>query len=634
MNYEQGIPDFNKWITESAWLLLALSVGGTLLGLLFGFLVSAAQHGPTEGFNRVAKLMFSAFGSDLSGFSLRRTLAIAWLAVQESLRKRVLMAVMAVFLVILLFAGWFLDPRADNPARLYLSFVLSTSNLLVLFMSVFLATLSIPNDLKNRTIYTVVTKPVRPSEIVLGRVLGFTAVGTALLMLMGVLSFVFVTRGLTHSHTVDAKSAHEVFTGRVNKVLSGYEGRTTADGGHEHTFTVDKDGHGATDARFGHLHEVTREADGQYKVGAPMGQLEARVPIYGELHWRDSQGNETDKGISVGHEWEYRHYISGGTQAAATWIFSGVTRDRFPPHPEKVPETKQTCVPLEMNIRVFRTYKGDIEKNVLGSIAFRNPNPAVNKESAPILHHFKEFETNSIDIPLKLKRKPEDATRGRDVKVVDDYDLFDDLVDDGRLEVILRCAEPSQYYGVARPDVYIRADSRPFFINFFKCFVTIWLEMMVVVSFGVMFSTFLSGPIAFVGTVATLVVGFFIAFVRTIVEGMFSAHDDYTAYKGGGPIESVIRIMTQQNIQTDLEVAPWADVVVKTIDKGFAIMLYATTYLVPGFGDYDMVPHVANGFNIDGVILSQLCLLTLGYTAGTTLVAYFVLKTREIASDS
>jgi len=630
MNYEKGIPDFSKWIGESAWLLLTLSVGGALVGLLFGFLVSAAQHGPTEGFYRVAKLVFSAFGSDFPGFSLRRTLAIAWLAIQESLRKRVLMAVMAVFIVILLFAGWFLDPRADDPGKLYLSFVLSTSNLLVLFMSIFLATLSLPNDMKSRTIYTVVTKPIRSSEIVLGRVVGFSAVGSVLLLVMGILSYVFVIRGLSHDHTIADKSEKEVRSPGTKEFL-GYEGRTTVGGEHDHAFTVDKDGNGATDLKQGHRHAVTRASDGTYTVGGPEGQLEARVPVYGTLAWLDRDGKAAEKGISVGYEWEYRHYISGGTKSAAIWTFSGITPQRFPPYTGA--DGKEKVLPLEMSIRVFRTYKGDIEKNVLGSIAFRNPNAAKNKQSAPILHRFKEFETDVIEVPLKLKPLPQ-ASSGRDVKVVEDYDLFDDLVEDGQLEVILRCEEPSQYYGVAQADVYIRAADRAFITNFFKCFVTIWLEMIVVVSFGVMFSTFLSGPIAFVGTIATLIIGFFIAFIREIVHGMFASPEDNLAYRGGGPIESVIRIMTQQNIQTELAVGPTTDLIVKTIDKGFAILLYATTYVVPGFGDYDTVRQVAYGFNIDAVILSQLCLLTLGYTAGTTLVAYFVLKTREIASDS
>ena len=36
---------------------------------------------------------------------------------------------------------------------------------------------SLPADIKTKTIYTVVTKPVRPGEIVLGRIVGFSLVG-------------------------------------------------------------------------------------------------------------------------------------------------------------------------------------------------------------------------------------------------------------------------------------------------------------------------------------------------------------------------------------------------------------------------------------------------------------------------
>lgn len=628
MVYEEGIPIFSEWLASSLLLFLVLSVAGVLLGLLFGFLVSAAQHGPTEGFYRTTKVLFSALTVDLPGFSLRRTLAIAWLAIQESIRKRVLVAVFGVFVLILLFAGWFLDPRADNPARLYLSFVLSTSNLLVLLMAVFLATLSLPNDMKNKTIYTVVTKPVRSSEIVLGRVMGFAAVGTALLLVMMVLSYVFVTRGLSHSHTIVAENEEKVYSKGPNPQLDGYRGSTSVGGGHQHDFAVDANGVGSTELAQGHRHAVTRNSDGSYTVGPPAGQLEARVPIYGQLTWRDRDGKQVDKGISVGEEWAYRGYVTGGTQAAAIWTFSGIRREDFP-----VDENGE-CIPLELNIRIFRTFKGDITKGVLGSLTFRNPNLAENKQSAPIFKRFKEFETDTFKIPLKLKRLPGEQSLqgGRDVKVDEELDLFDDLIEDGRLDVILKCEEPAQYYGVAEPDLYIRAGNQPFPLNFFKCFTTMWLEMIVVVSFGVMFSTFLSGPVAFLGTIATMVVGFFISFIREIVNGMiFSSPDDPMAYKGGGPIESIIRIMTQQNIQTDLEVNEVTRNIIQGIDRGFAMMLYATTYVVPEFADFDKVRFVAYGYNIDAVLLSTLCLQALAYTAGTTLIAYFVLKTREIA---
>ena len=128
--------------------------------------------------------MFRDAAVDLTHLSPRRVWALAWLAVKESIRRRVVV-VFAVFIVILLFAGWFLDPGSADPARLYLSFVLTATSYLVLLLALFLSSLSLPADIKNRTLHTVVTKPVRRSEIVLGRILGFTAVGTALLLVMG-----------------------------------------------------------------------------------------------------------------------------------------------------------------------------------------------------------------------------------------------------------------------------------------------------------------------------------------------------------------------------------------------------------------------------------------------------------------
>ena len=84
-----------------------------------------------------------------------------------------MLVVFVVFVLVLLFAGWFLDSSSDHPARLYLSFVLTATELLVLLLAVFLSAFSLPNDIKSKTIHTVVTKPVRASEIVLGRILGF-----------------------------------------------------------------------------------------------------------------------------------------------------------------------------------------------------------------------------------------------------------------------------------------------------------------------------------------------------------------------------------------------------------------------------------------------------------------------------
>src|SRR5207248_9201646 len=172
------------------------------------FVIASLQYGPSEAFYYVARAMFSAVTEDLPRFSPRRTLAIARLAVQEAIRNRVLVG-FGVFIVLLLVAGMFLDVENSNPARVYLSFVLTSTNYLVLLMALLLSAFSLPNDIKNRTIYTVVTKPIRASEIVLGRTLGFSAVGTAMLVAMGVISYFFVTWSLSHDHGVEPASITE-----------------------------------------------------------------------------------------------------------------------------------------------------------------------------------------------------------------------------------------------------------------------------------------------------------------------------------------------------------------------------------------------------------------------------------------
>jgi len=442
MALERGIPDY--WI----WLLgnpkTASLLDPTSWGFLFGtmaiclllflivpfvcFVVASLQYGPSEAFYYVAKSIFSAVTEDLPRFSLRRTLAVARLAVQEAIRNKVWIG-FAIFLFLLLVAGMFLDVQNSNPSRVYLSFVLTSTNYLVLLMALLLSAFSLPNDVKNRTIYTVVTKPIRASEIVLGRILGFAAWGTATLVLMGVISYFFVTWSLGHDHAIDTASTTEE-QGKDGTLISR-RGPTSLDLHHRHTFEVDASGKGRTNTVQGHWHEVERLADGGYRVGRPQGHLIARAPIYGQLVIYDRDGKPS-KGINVGNEWEYRGYIEGGTpgvqtKAHAVWTFSGITKQKYP-----------SGLPLELNLRVFRTFKGDIERGVLGELVVRNPNPdAKVKRSGPIVFESKEFVADRRIIPRELNSEVGGAGAGK-------LDLFADLVDNGNVEVELRCVDPAQ----------------------------------------------------------------------------------------------------------------------------------------------------------------------------------------------
>jgi len=175
---------FTEWLLrpdaflQSAFLQgVVLILLAIVLGLLVGYVYSSNRYGPSEGFYAVARAVRDLLRFDLPRTSIRRVVALARLAFKEALRRRVLFIV-GLFMVVLLLAGWYLNPESDDPARLYISFVLTATNYLILALALFISAFSLPADIKSRTIYTIVTKPVRATEIVLGRMVGFVAVGT------------------------------------------------------------------------------------------------------------------------------------------------------------------------------------------------------------------------------------------------------------------------------------------------------------------------------------------------------------------------------------------------------------------------------------------------------------------------
>jgi len=640
MALERGIPDFWIWLFGNAdkftifnpttWGFLLGSVAICFLLLMLApfvcFLIASLQYGPSEAFYYVARAMFSAVTEDLPRFSPRRTWAIARLAILEAIGNRALVG-FAVFILLLLVAGLFLDVNNNNPARVYLSFVLWSTTLLVVLMALFLSSFSIPNDIKNRTIYTVVTKPIRASEIVLGRILGFATIGTAMLVVMGLISYVFVVRSLDHSHEVDVPSVVEVFEDEKGpdglpiagqKRLVRITGQTTFERHHRHTLEVDPQGRIRTNTVQGHYHDVERLAEGKYRVGPPKGHLIAKAPHYGQLVIYDKEGKRT-KGINVGNEWEYRGYIAGGTpniqtKAYAVWTFSGVT-------PEKYPKG----LPLELNLRVFRSYKGNIERGVLGEMVIRNPNPeAQGRSSGPMTFISKEFATDRRDIPREVV-SPEGGNAPK-------LDLFKDLVHEGQVEVAIRCVDPGQYFGIAEPDVYLRPGDASFEMNFFKAYLSIWLIMLLVTAFGVMFSTFLSGPVALLASISAIVVGFYGEFVRGVTLGVYYGGDSTGAIYGGGPIESFIRLISQNNVMTDLEINSIFIGIIKVLDGGLMSLLYAATYVLPDYTQFDTSEFVADGYNIFGSLVGEQLVMGLVYFMAVTITGYFFLKTREVAA--
>lgn len=581
-------------------IVLVLSV----LALLVGYVVALVRYGPMKAGDLTYRVVTNGF-SELALTSPRRVWALARLAIKESFRRRVIVA-LVVFFLILLFAGWFLKTDYPQPAKLLFSFVLTATTYLILLIALLLSTFSLPNDFKTKTIYTVVTKPVRAGDIVLGRILGFTLVGTIMLAIMSVFGYVFVVRTLYHTHQVEVTRLEEVKNSDGEVV--GKIGRTTLDDYHRHQVDLDAEGNGRALSTNEHEHTITNEgtADSpRYVVSGPEGILRARVPQYGELKFLDRRGAPAPRGISVGSEWTYRSFIEGGSAAAAVWTLSGINESVLRTNAEG-----QKYLPLELIVRVFRTYKGEIEQGIQGSIRLRNPdNPDI--KSNEDIFTAKDASINTFDIPVKLYSGQKEI------------DLLKDLVTkDGRVEVVVQCLDSAQYYGFAQPDLYLRLpDASPLW-NYVKAQLGIWVQMVIVIAIGVTASTLLNGPVAVLFTVSFIMLGFFRDFFVNVATGK---------QVGGGPIESLVRLVTQKNQTTGLENGGFAVQLMQGVDWVLKQAMLSLAQVLPDFRSFSTVDYVAYGFNIPANQITQNLAVTLGYVIGLFVIGYFCLRTREVA---
>jgi len=654
----------SDWLGGGLYLFGMIVLAAVVLGVFFGYLVTSFRHGPFEAFYIVSQVIGQSI-PDFLFTSPRRVWAIAKLAIKEAIRRKVVLVTFGIFATTLLFGGWFMNGDSEHPDQLYVNFVLWGTQLLVLLMGMLISSFSLPEDIKNKTIYTVVTKPVRPTEIVIGRILGFGLLSTLLLALMALISFFFVWRGLSHEHQIVGESqtlasfsdiqadGFSALTKRRASADAVKEAETNTVAGHKHilelihdvrdmsepeprltTNIIDRientDDGTITYRRVvcnpvgGHTHQVFVDGEGEsatIRLGPAVGYFRARVPIYAEgLQFYDRLGKESE-GTNVGKEWTYRGYIDGGNErirtslAKADFDFSNFTPDKF---------RDTDILPLEMTLGVFRTYKADIEKRVTGGIQFHSipDNPGVD----PVfVSDLVDFETNEYSLQtLPISRKVIGKKLSPEGELLDkgEFDLFDDFAGENqKLRLSLSCRDVNQYIGVARADLYFRAGDKVYWANFFKGYIGIWCQMMIIIAMGVAFSTFLSSPITMLGTLVMIIIGFSAPFIRELTKA---------DHEGGGPIESLYRVITQKNMILELDTGI-ATTIIENTDRLIVQVLNAITYLAPDFSKLNFSNYLTYGYAINNERVLIALLITILFCVGLTILGYFALKTREIA---
>jgi ABC-type transport system involved in multi-copper enzyme maturation permease subunit len=624
-------------------------------GLIYGVRLGATYMGYVVLMQVALQVL-----AEVINVRVRRLLAIAQLAVTESNRRMwAPWVVITVFLVILAFTHWFLQPpRPAEMGRLFVTSLTLLCSLLLTVLVAILTPLSLPQDIQHQTIYTVVSKPVRRIELIWGRMIGFMALVTVLVLVFGAISLAYLSRTVGGTITATELAADKEF--RNNPVKANQ----------------------------------LREQAAQLRT-----RMKARVPVMGTLTFIDSLGNPHFTGIDVGQEQrarEPRSHIEGGTPATAVWNY-GYFPDPYNPRamldrripvadlltPDSIEglldqsynlkheiarvnqekargnptaakaqeldtalslnqaqvtqvdaaikdleaksrdlETKaqdaekqdkpteaatfrkqaaalhSAPVILEMTFNVYRTTKGRVGEPVYAEIQVSNP--FSNVQPYRNIFPIREYYTNTQSIPARLLAGSH-----------------------GSLKIEIRCISPTQYLGMSESDLYVLVDSGRFDVNFMKGLFCVWLQAMVLTAIGVFAGTFLSWPVAFLTTFAFALAGY-VAF------GFLLSFSQHTLL-GGGPFESLLRLLTHENQMSEL--SPTVPVLtVKFLDSIVVPFMSRLVYVVPNFPALDVSNTVADGFAVKGDLLVSNVLLTFAYVIPFSIAGYFILKNREVAA--
>ena len=528
-----------------------------VMGLIVGSFVSFVIH----GFRGPARVIHSIrlAASDLIFLAPRRVYALAWLTFQEALQRRALHAFI-VGIPVFMFAQWFLQ-SADQThisAKPYVVFVLTALKWMTLPVSLLLACWGLPQDIKDRSLHTVVTKPVRRSEVLLGRILGYWAMISVVMAVMGVVGYIWIQR--------------------------------------------------STPSRC-------------------QEQLIARVPIVPNiLYFYDRQGQggegtvEGRQGINVGDIWEYRSYIEGGTKARAVWRFDTINWDFI---------QKQGGLKFEYRFEAFRSHKGVLGEQLRFDMWLRRPQPKPKEGEVGTTDTYTHKIKWPVSPPIQEYKETFDAAIV-EMKLAELESLgVKDMLEGNGLEIEIACVESAQYVGMARTDLFVRLQDRPFAVSYGKTVLGLWLMNLLIIIIGCTGSCFLKGPVSTVLTFGLLVMG---TFLRGTMDKMVLEflNTPQGAVSGGGPIEALFRLLTQRNVQTPLDETTTTTMIKWTDFKIFSVLSIAR-HFIPDFTVFDTTWYVANGLDINlyAVVIPSL-LMVISFLVPCLIIGYFALQVREL----
>ena len=119
-----------------------------------------------------------------------------WAVAVNTIKQALRMKIAAVFIVLLIIllpvmgVSMTGDGTLKGRLQTFVSYGLSLTNFLLCLLTIIISIYTLTNDIKQRQIYTVITKPIRRYQLLLGKLLGVVLLSTALLVLFSAIIYV------------------------------------------------------------------------------------------------------------------------------------------------------------------------------------------------------------------------------------------------------------------------------------------------------------------------------------------------------------------------------------------------------------------------------------------------------------
>ncbi|MDY3555425.1 ABC transporter permease [Gemmata sp. JC717] len=579
--------------------------------------------------------------------------AIAKLSFKEVIRKRVLWVFLIMLLPALFPWQWFFPSKPSDELRNTTGTITFVLSILCLVPGVLLAALGIPDDIKSLNIFTIVSKPVERFEIVLGRFIGYVSLMT--LVLLGLTG---ISVALIANTSVSPQARAETYKARVpHRGKLEFKSMLAQDRQEKKDFEGTNVGREFDYRRYiaGHPDSPQR---GIWKFATVPTDLERpdgdRVPLEFTFDVYRMTKGEQDAGVLTnftvvthnapqrqpskqeGAEWRWVDADQGADYAAAVQrLTTGALIDARLAARLKGGEPKTDQERGEM--RLAQRMKSLAEKLKASGVKVTEADGLVTAEPANVsdprpgtpawkavsalAEEFGFFELRGkrvldytvmgIEVPAGLFRNANQGAPGKDER--------------GqalpRLAIYVKCESPGQLLGMAEPDLYLLRNELRYEVNFFKSMVGLWCRLCMFIGVAVAASTYLSGILAFLLSAGIYIIGLFTDHLTDLATGR----------NIGGPFQSLSQIVKAE--QSTAQVTDSAGTRALMFgDKIAAWFFRRFQNLIPDVESFSWGHFVAEGFNINAEYLVVNVVVTAGYLLPWAVLAYYLMRNREVAA--